>query len=109
MKERYLNSIRKNLNLLTIEQLYLLFQIYLQLDYLCDFFMSEESHIDFINLFYETPCNRDPLTFKTLITLLTTHFTPEENYPLVLETINMIQNDYPFKTILTTLYHNHQT
>lgn len=109
MKKIYLNAIRKNLNLLTTDQLYLLFQIYLQLDYHCDFFMSEESHVNFINLFYETPCNRNPLTFKTLITLLTTKFTPEENYPLVLETIDMIQKDFSLITIINTLYNYYQT
>ena len=49
MKQFYINSIRKNINSLNVDQLYTLFHVYLQLDSLCDFFMPEETHIQFIN------------------------------------------------------------
>ena len=108
MKSNLKTIIHQNINKLTIDQLDLIFHIYLQLNSLCNFYISEKSHINFINLFLETPSNRNPLTFKSLITLLTTQFTPEENYPLVLETIDMIKKNIPFESLLTTLYLNHQ-
>lgn len=95
MKKNYLNAIHDNLNLLSLDQLQLLFEVYHQLNYHCNFFMSEESYKDFINLFLETPCNRNPLTYKTLINLLITQYTPKNNYLSVLEAIEMILNNYP--------------
>ena len=67
MKQFYINSIRKNINSLNVDQLYTLFHVYLQLDSLCDFFMSEESHIQFINSYYNVSSIRNPETFKTFM------------------------------------------
>lgn len=108
MYQNYLKLINQNLHSLTIEQYQLLSEVYHQLNYHCNFFMSEETYTDFINLFLETPCNNNPLTYKTLITLLITQYTPEENYIPVLETIEMILNNYPIKRIINTLYYNYK-
>lgn len=108
MKNSYLNSIHNHLNNLTIEQLQLLFEVYRQLNYHCNFFMSEKNYTDFINLFLETPCKSNPLTYKTLITLLITQYTPKESYLPVLEAIEMILNNYPLKRIINSLYHNYK-
>ena len=108
MYQNYLKSINQNLHSLTYDQLQLLFEVYRQLNYHCNFFMSEESYQDFINLFLETPCNKNPLTFKTLITILITQYTPENNYLPVLEAIEMILNNYSLKRIINTLYHNYK-
>ena len=108
MKKNYLSAIYDNFNLLTIDQLQLLSEVYRQLNCHCNFFMSEESYQDFINLFLETPCNKNPLTFKTLIIILITQYTPENNYLPVLEAIEMILNNYSLKRIINTLYHNYK-
>ena len=107
MYQNYLKSINQNLHSLTIEQLQLLFEVYRQLNIHCNFFMSEEDYINFINIFLDTPCN-NPLTYKTLITLLITQYTPKENYLPVLEAIEMILNNYPLIRIINTLYHDYK-
>lgn len=108
MYQNYLKSINQNLNLLTIDQLQLLFEVYHQLNYHCNFFMSEESYQDFINQFLETPCKNNPLTYKSLITLLITQYTHKNNYLPVLEAIEMILNNYPLIKIINTLYHDYK-
>ena len=108
MKKNYLNAIYDNLNLLTPDQLQLLSEVYRQLNYHCNFFMPEESYQDFITLYLESPCKNNPLTYKTLITLLITQYTPTENYLPVLEAIEMILNNYSLKRIINTLYHNYK-
>ena len=108
MYQNYLKSINQNLHSLTIEQLQLLFEVYRQLNIHCNFFMSEETYTNFINLFLETPCNRSPLTYKTLITLLITRYTPKENHLPALEAIEMILNNYPLARIINTLYHDYK-
>ena len=108
MYQNYLKSINQNLNSLTVDQLQLLFEVYRQLNYHCNFFMSEKSYQDFINLFLETPCKSKPLTYKSLITLLITQYTPIENYLLVLEAIEMILNNYPLIKIINILYHDYK-
>ena len=108
MKKNYLNTIYNNLNLLTLDQLQLLFDIYHQLNLHCNFFMSEDTYTNFINLFLETPCKNNPLTYKSLITLLITQYTPKENYLPVLEAIEMILNNYSLIKIINTLYHDYK-
>lgn len=108
MKKNYLTSIQNNLNLLTSEQLQLLEQVYFQLNCHCNFFMTEDTYNDFINLCLETPCKSNPLTYKSLITLLITQYTPAENYLPVLEAIEMILNNYPLLKIINTLYHDYK-
>lgn len=105
MKNIYLNEIRKNINTLSLEQLEILFEVYINLNYYCDFFMTEKSYTDFINLFIENPSNRNPYTYRSLITLLTTNYTLENRYPHVLNTIDMIHKNYPIKKIINILYH----
>lgn len=106
IKINYLNEIRKNINSLTIDQLNILFEVYFNLNYYCNFFMSEKTHTNFINLFIENPSNRNPYTFKSLMTLLTTQYTSEIRYPQVLDIIDMIHKNYSIKKIINILYHN---
>ena len=108
MYQNYLKSIKQNLHSLTIEQLQLLFDVYFQLNYHCNFFMTEDTYKEFISFFIETPCKNNPLTYKTLITLLITRYTPKENYLPVLEAIEMILNNYPLVRIINTLYHDYK-
>lgn len=108
MYRNYLKSINQNLHTLNHDQLQLLFEVYRQLNYHFNFFMPKESYQDFINLFLETPCKSNPLTYKSLITILITQYTPKENYLPVLEKIEMILNNYPLIKIINTLYHDYK-
>ena len=104
MKSTYLNLIQNHLTNLTLEQYQLLYEVYFQLQQHCNFFMSEEIYEDFICLSLKTPCHKNPLTFKSLINLLITQYTPKEKYLPVLESIEMILNNYPLIKIINTLY-----
>ena len=75
MYQNYLKSINQKLNLLTLDQLQLLFEVYRQLNSHCNFFMPEDTYEDYLNFFLESPCKNNPLTFKSLITLLITCFS----------------------------------
>ncbi len=106
LKNNYKSVITNQLNTLTPENLETVFNVYIKLDSICDYFMPEQSHIDFINLYLDTPCNRIPITFKSLIILLTTEFTLESKYPRVIQTIEMIQSNYSFDQIINALLHS---
>ena len=108
MYQNYLESINQNLNLLTLDQLQLLEQVYFQLNCQCNFFMPEELYKSFINLYLDTPSKNNPQTYKSLITLLITQYTPKNNYLPVLEAIEMILNNYPLIKIINTLYHDYK-
>ena len=103
MYQNYLKKINQNLNLLTPDQLQLLFDVYHQLNLHCNFFMSEDTYKDFLNFFLESPCKNNPQTYKSLITLLITQYTPKNNYLPVLESIEMILNNYPLIKIINNL------
>ena len=100
----YYNLISTQVNSLTLDQLNLLFQVYLELDYKCNFFMSQNTHQEFMNRLIETP--KCSYTYKSLINLLATAYTYEHRYPHVLKTIDMIKNNYTLITIINVLYQN---
>ena len=108
MKKNYLTSIKNNLKLLTLPQLQLLFEVYRQLNYHCNFFMTEETYQDYMNRFLETPCKSNPLTYKALIILLITQYTHKNMYLPVLEATEMILNNYPLIKIINTLYYDYK-
>lgn len=108
MYQSYLKSINQKLNLLTLDQLQLLFEVYRQLNSHCNFFMPEDTYEYYLNFFLESPCKNNPLTFKSLITLLITQYTPKENYLPVLEAIEMILNNYSLIKIINILYHDYK-
>lgn len=108
MKQFYINSIRKNINSLNVDQLYTLFHVYLQLDSLCDFFMSEESHIQFINSYYNVSSIRHPEIFKTFMNFSIIRYTSETRYTDVLFAIDMINENCPFEEIIYTLYYRNK-
>ena len=103
---KYFDTISDCVNALDYDQLYILFEVYLQLDTQFDFFMSEDNHINFMNFFYETTSKYQPETFKSLISLLTTIYTDASRYPDVLKAIYMIKNGYSLLKIINTIYNN---
>lgn len=98
------NSISHQVNSLNIEQVSHLFNVYYNIQYHCNFFMSQETYSDFLLRFHNTPNKYTPLTFKTLIVLLTTIYTNESRYSDLLETINLIKNNYSLFEIINILY-----
>ena len=106
LKNNYKSLITNQLNTLTYENLETIFSLYMYLNPNYNFFMPEQTHINFINLYLDTPCNRIPITFKSLIILLTTEFTLESKYPTVIQTIEMIKNNYSFEQIINTLLYS---
>ncbi len=106
-KKDYLNVISQKIDYLSTDQLFVLFHVYLYLDCLCDFFMSEESHINLINIYYSNPCIRQHETLKTFMLLTVTTYTRISRFPDVLKAIEMIQEEYPFEIIVNTLYRQH--
>jgi hypothetical protein len=103
---RYLRLITTQVNSLNYDQLDLLFSVYLQLNIQFEFFMPTEKHIEFMNYFLETSSKYHIDTYKSLITLLTTSYSYESRYPLVLYAIDMIKKDYSLHTIINVLYRN---
>lgn len=97
------NTLKQKFNTLSHEQINTLFQIYLCLDSNFDFFMSEKDHIEFINLYYQNPSNRNPSTFKTLISILINQYTYKNRYPDLLNAIEMLHKNYSFEKIVNTL------
>ena len=108
MKQYYINSIRKNINSLNVDQLYTLFHVYLELDSLCDFFMPEETHIQFINSYYNISSIRNPETFKTFMNFSIIRYTSETRYTDVLLAIDMINENCPFDEIIYTLFYRNK-
>ncbi len=99
--------IQTQIDTLTIDQLYLLFRIYHQLNLQFNFFMTETTYQDFINFSYDntySPHNID--TLKSLTKLLTTSYTHPSKYPHVIHSIDLIKNNYSLKQIINIIYSN---
>lgn len=106
MKNDYLNSICTQVNSLSYDQLNLLFHVYFQLNLQFDFFMSQQKHSEFMNLYNETFSKNNIYTYRSLINILTTSYTHPSRYPSVLTSIDLIKKDYSLKEIINILYRN---
>ena len=102
-KNQTFKTFQQQLSTLTYEQTELLFFVCKKLNLDHNFFMSEESHMNFMIDLIELPCNRNPLTFKTFITYAIPKYTSESKHPDLLKTIEMITHNVPLDDILTTL------
>ena len=102
----YFALISSQVNSLDYGQLQCLFAIYFDLNLKSDFFMPEKTYKEFMNFFHETSSRNQPNTFKSLVNLLTTCYTPETKYPYVLTAIDMIKNNSDLDTIINVLYPN---
>ena len=103
MKKNYLSAIYDNLNLLTIDQLQLLSEVYRQLNCHCNFFMSEESHVKFIQSYYKYPSIRNPEIFKSFLIKSIKESVFETRYPTILKTIDLINQNQTFENITNIL------
>lgn len=102
-KNNTFKSISKKVNSLNLDQLELLFITYQQLNIHSDFFMSQETYQEFLNILYRTSSKHQPDTFKSLVNLLTS-LTYKDKYPHLLLAINLIKQNIPLKTILYNVY-----
>ena len=104
--KNYSTLIQTQIDTLTIDQIYILFQVFEQLNIQFNFFMSENTYKDFLNFSYTTSSKYNINTYNSLIKLLTTSYTNPSKYPQVLHTIQLIKNDYSLKDIINIIYFN---
>ena len=105
IRKDYSTKISKEINSLDSDQLNTLFDIYSILNCKCNFFMPEQTYIDYINFYHETSSKKHINTYKTLLTVLATSYTYPSKYSYVLNIITMIKYNYPLDTIIKTIYH----
>ncbi len=103
LKSNYINTIRSEINTLTPEKLTTLFHIIFYLNCSCLFFMTEESHIKFIQSYYQFPTIRNPEIFKSFLIQSIKESVVETRYPSILKTIDLINQNYTFENITNTL------
>ena len=96
--------ISTQVNTLTPVQLETLFNVYFELNYNYNFFMTQETHESFMNLFSETFNKYQPNTFKSLVNLFTS-YTYETKYPHLLLAVNLIKENHSLHNIIDTVYH----
>ena len=106
MKKIYSSTfVQTQIDTLTLDQLYLLFNVYRQLTY-HNFFMSETKYLEFLNFYYNTSSKYNIDTYKSLIKILTTSYTSPDKYFHVINSIEMIKQNLPLVNIINTLYSN---
>lgn len=96
-------TINEKLNNLNTNQLNLFLQIIQHLNSQDDYFMSNQKHLEFVNLYYNTPNNHNPYTTKSFIQLLINETQPIKLYH-ILFTIECLEENYNFETIIHNLY-----
>ena len=103
LKLNYLNTIRSEINTLTPEKLDTLFTLihYLNVSYL--YFMTEESHIQFVQFYYKFPTIRKPDILRSYLFQSIRDFVIETRYPTILKAIDLINENYTFENIINIL------
>ena len=103
LKTNYINTIQSEINTLSLEKLDTLFHIIFYLNCYSLFFMSEESHIKFIQSYYKYPTIRNPEIFKSFLIQSIKESVFENRYPTILLTIDLINENHTFENIIITL------
>ena len=98
-----ITSIQKKLDTFTFDQLHTLFSILLELDRLSDYFMSEETHVNFINHYYSIPNIRNHETFRTFLLLTVIKYISPSKHSDLLITVELIEKKLPYEQIINTL------
>ena len=95
-----LTSIKTQFNELNDSQIQLLFILYQELDCQCNFFMSEEKHIQFINFYFDRILIKNIDSIKSLLYIAITQYTHKTRYIDLLNIFDMMKNNYSFNQIL---------
>lgn len=95
-----LTSIKTQFNELNDSQIQLLFILYQELDCQCNFFMSEEKHIQFINFYFDRILIKNIDSIKSLLYIAITQYTYKTRYIDLLNIFDMMKNNYSFNQIL---------
>lgn len=103
LKSNYMNTIQSEINTFTPEKLTTLFHIIFYLNCACLFFMTEESHTQFIQSYYQYPTIRKPEIFKPFLIKSIKESVFETRYPTILKTIDLINQDQTFENIINIL------
>lgn len=103
LKTNYINTIQSEINTLSPEKLDTLFNIIFYLNCSSLLFMSEESHVKFIQSYYKYPSIRNPEIFKSFLIKSIKESVFENRYPTILSTIDLINQNHTFENITKTL------
>ncbi len=95
-----LTSIKTEFNELNDSQIQLLFILYQELDCQCNFFMSEEKHIQFINFYFDRILIKNIDSIKSLLYIAITQYTYKLRYNDLLKIFEMMKNNYSYNEIL---------
>lgn len=98
-----LTSIKTQFNELNDSQIQLLFILYQELDCQCNFFMSEETHIQFINFYFDRILIKNIDSIKSLLYIAITQYTYKSRYIDLLNIFEMMKNNYSHNQIKQNL------
>ena len=101
IKTNYINAIQSEINNLSIERLTTLFHVIFYFNCHFLFYMSEESHMKFIQSYYQHPTIRNPEVFKSFLIQSIKEFVFEYRYPTLLNVIDLINEDCTFEELTT--------
>lgn len=89
-----LKNIKTQFDNLNDSQLQYLFILYQELDCHCNFFMSEEEHIKFIDFYFDRIRIKNVDSIKSLLYLAITKYTYKSRYIDLLNIFDMMKNNY---------------
>ena len=101
LKNNYFNTIRSEINNLSLEKLTTLFHVIFYFNCRSLFYMNEESHMKFIQSYYQHPTIRNPEIFKSFLIQSIKEYVFECRYPTLLLTIDLINEDCTFEELIT--------
>ena len=102
LKANYLNTIQSEVNNLSLEKLYTLFHVIFYSNCQSHLYMSEESHLKFVQSYYQHPTIRKPEIFKSFLIQSIKEYVFEYKYPLLLSAIDLINEDFTFEELTSS-------
>lgn len=98
-----LTTIKTQFDNLNDSQLQCLFILYQELDYHCNFFMSEEEHMKLVDFYFDRIRIKNVDSIKSLLYLAITQYTYKSRYIDLLKIFDMMKNNYSYNQIVYNL------